>query len=145
MSPFPTASHGLPPIAWLDPFAIPPVASVAGVGAVTLAVVVLWRWRAGAFESGHSGVESKPVIATDGIGETLVSDTDEVHDLLEANDGRMRQTEIVDETGWSKAKVSTLLSKMERVDDVTKLRVGRENIVSLPGREPEATGSPFEE
>jgi hypothetical protein len=38
-----------------------------------------------------------------------------------------------------------LLSDMEDGGEISKLRVGRENIISLAGEEPEAAGSPFEE
>ena len=75
----------------------------------------------------------------------LRSDEEIVRSLLGENDGRMRQSEIVDETGWSKSKVSMLLSEMAEADEISKLRVGRENIVSLDGHEPEAAGSPFDE
>jgi len=74
-------------------------------------------------------------------------DADErrVLELLEAHDGRMKQGHIVDQTDWSKSKVSMVLSEMEAAGTVSKLRVGRENIVSLAGSEPEGVGSPFEE
>ena len=65
--------------------------------------------------------------------------------ILESNEGRMKQAKIVDETGWSKSKVSMLLSEMEDDGDISKLRMGRENIISLSGSEPEAAGSPFED
>jgi len=75
----------------------------------------------------------------------LLSDEDRVIQLLEANGGRMKQVNIVEETEWSKSKVSMLLSEMEDDGQISKLRVGRENIISLAGEEPEAAGSPFEE
>ena len=75
----------------------------------------------------------------------MLSDEDRVRALLEDNGGRMKQVKIVDETEWSKSKVSMLLSDMEDEGDISKLRVGRENIISLAGQEPEAAGSPFEE
>ncbi|MCU4719224.1 DUF7343 domain-containing protein [Halapricum hydrolyticum] len=77
--------------------------------------------------------------------EAVLSDADRVEALLEDRGGRMRQSEIVEETDWSKSKVSMLLSDMEDDGEITKLRVGRENIVSLPGHEPDAAGSPFED
>jgi len=77
--------------------------------------------------------------------EELLTDEDRVVSLLEENGGRMRQVNIVDETGWSKSKVSMLLSDMEDDDVVSKLRVGRENIVSLDGHEPDVAGSPFDD
>jgi len=75
----------------------------------------------------------------------VLSDSERVKSLLDEHGGRMRQSEIVDATDWSKSKVSMLLSDMEDDDEITKLRVGRENIVSLPGHEPDAAGSPFED
>lgn len=76
--------------------------------------------------------------------EELLSDEDRVVALIRENGGRMKQVDIVDETGWSKSKVSMLLSDMDEEGTISKLRVGRENIISLEGHEPEATRSPFE-
>ncbi|MFB6236002.1 MAG: helix-turn-helix transcriptional regulator [Halopenitus sp.] len=77
--------------------------------------------------------------------EAFLSDEDRVRKLLRENGGRMKQVRIVEETGWSKSKVSVLLSEMEEDDVISKLRVGRENVVSLDGHEPEAAKSPFDE
>ena len=44
----------------------------------------------------------------------------------------MKQATIVDETDWSDAKVSQLLSAMAEEGRVDKLRLGRENLISLP-------------
>lgn len=75
----------------------------------------------------------------------MLSDEDRVLKLLEENGGRMRQVSIVEETEWSKSKVSMLLSEMDEEGAISKLRVGRENIISLAGEEPEAARSPFED
>jgi hypothetical protein len=75
----------------------------------------------------------------------LLSDEDRVVTMLEERGGRMRQVQIVEETDWSKSKVSMLLSDMEDDGEISKLRVGRENIISLDGEEPEAAGSPFDD
>ncbi len=75
----------------------------------------------------------------------LLTDEDRVINLISKNGGRMKQVNIVEETGWSKSKVSMLLSDMEADGTISKLRVGRENIISLEGFEPEATKSPFDE
>ena len=77
--------------------------------------------------------------------EELLSDEDRVLGLLEENGGRMKQVRIVEETDWSKSKVSMLLSDMEEENRISKLRLGRENIISLVGEEPDAAGSPFED
>ena len=76
--------------------------------------------------------------------EELLSDEDRVVKLIEDNGGRMKQVKIVEETGWSKSKVSMLLSEMDEEGTISKLRVGRENIISLQGFEPEAAKSPHE-
>ena len=84
--------------------------------------------------------------ADDGMPEEeLLTDEARVMSLLEENGGRMKQVRIVEETGWSKSKVSMLLSDMEDEGEISKLRVGRENIISLSGHEPEAAGSPFDD
>jgi hypothetical protein len=77
--------------------------------------------------------------------EELMADEDRVLMLLRNNDGRMRQANIVNETNWSKSKVSMLLSDMDEENLISKLQVGRENIISITGNEPEAARSPFED
>jgi len=67
-----------------------------------------------------------------GVDEELLSDEERVERLLEFNGGRMKQATIVTETGWSNAKVSQLLSAMDDAGRVDKLRIGRENLISLP-------------
>lgn len=60
-----------------------------------------------------------------------LTDDERIVRLLASNSGRMKQTRIVEETGWSKAKVSRLLSAMAEEGEITKLTVGRENIIFL--------------
>jgi hypothetical protein len=67
-----------------------------------------------------------------GIDPELLSDEERVEQLLERNGGRMKQGNIVTETGWSNAKVSQLLSAMDEDDRIDKLRIGRENLITLP-------------
>ena len=64
---------------------------------------------------------------------SLLADDERVERLLERNGGRMKQADIVKETNWSDAKVSQLLSSMADEDRVSKLRIGRENLITLPG------------
>ncbi|MFQ3318213.1 MAG: putative membrane protein [Natronomonas sp.] len=94
-----------------------------------------------AADSEAADAEPEPAVSD----EELISDEERVIQLLEDHGGRMKQVNIVDETGWSKSKVSMLLSEMEEAGDISKLRVGRENIVSLSGHEPDAAGSPFDD
>jgi len=139
---------------WLFPLGVAVLALVLGVGAAV-------AYRSGAFppsgeggatvDSGDPGGGADAASGGAGAGaaavseEELISDEERVVNLLEDNEGRMKQVNIVEETGWSKSKVSMLLSDMEEEGTISKLRVGRENIVSLAGHEPDAAGSPFEE
>ncbi|MCL9813092.1 helix-turn-helix transcriptional regulator [Natranaeroarchaeum aerophilus] len=125
---------------------------VLGIG-----IIAAWRRDATVFEqlvtadAAETSTDSTEPSASESTGDSAVPDeellTDEarVTSLLEENGGRMKQVRIVEETGWSKSKVSMLLSDMEDEGDLSKLRVGRENIISLDGHEPEAAGSPFED
>lgn len=61
----------------------------------------------------------------------LLTDEDKVVRILERNGGKMKQAEIVKETDWSKSKVSMLLSNMEDEGKISKLRLGRENVIEL--------------
>ena len=70
--------------------------------------------------------------AADDIDPELLSDEERVLRLLRGSGGRMKQASIVKETGWSNAKVSQLLSKMDEDDEIEKLRIGRENLITLP-------------
>ncbi|WP_290818288.1 hypothetical protein [Halovivax sp.] len=74
--------------------------------------------------------------ADDEIDPELLSDEERVTRMLKANGGRMKQAAIVKETGWSNAKVSQLLSKMDEDDEIEKLRIGRENLITLPDVDP---------
>ncbi|MFW6436729.1 MAG: helix-turn-helix transcriptional regulator [Halococcoides sp.] len=67
----------------------------------------------------------------------LLSDEERVEALLDRNGGRMKQAAIVEETGWSNAKVSQLLSEMADDDRIDKLRIGRENLISFPDEDVE--------
>jgi hypothetical protein len=91
--------------------------------------------------AGAAGGATEPAVSD----EELLEDDERVMRLLDENGGRMKQVNIVEETGWSKSKVSMLLSDMEEDEAISKLRVGRENIISKKGMEPDAAGSPFDD
>ena len=81
-------------------------------------------------EPGEPAASDEPAESTEDL--SLLADDERVLRLLEQNGGRMRQADIVSETKWSDAKVSQLLSSMADDDRITKLRIGRENLISLP-------------
>jgi len=69
--------------------------------------------------------------------EPPVRDETRVTQLLSTHDGRLKQSQIVEATEWSKSKVSRLLSSMEDDGEITRIRLGRENLVCLRGHEPD--------
>ena len=63
------------------------------------------------------------------------ADDERVLSMIEAEGGRMKQKSVVEETGWSEAKVSKLTSRMEEEGEITKIRLGRENILEMSDEE----------
>ncbi|WP_458187851.1 DUF7343 domain-containing protein [Haladaptatus sp. NG-WS-4] len=100
------------------------------------------EWVFGVFDTDDSPDSNpQPPIQT---GE-VVTDADRVLQLLRENGGRLPQGEIIEKTNWSKSKVSRLLSKMENKKQVSKINIGRKNIVILYGQEPGGGNEPPEE
>ena len=85
----------------------------------------------------RSGVEDFP-------DEAMLTDEDRIRELLTEYGGRMKQADVTEETDWSKSTVSRKLSKMEEKGLITRVQVGRGNLVFLSGYEPETAKSPFE-
>ena len=85
---------------------------------------------------------------TDGSEEIdldLLPNAEVVLAVLDENGGQIRQSELVEETGWSKAKVSRVLSKMESEEKIVKVSVGRGNLITTPNDVPSGVQSPFED
>lgn len=57
-------------------------------------------------------------------------------------DGELPQQTIVDLADWSESYVSKLLGEMEAVDMITRVRLGRENVVYLPSTAPKTEIDP---
>lgn len=83
--------------------------------------------------------------ADGGVPTEYTSKSDEFVGLLERNDGRMKQADIVSQTDWSSATVSRVLSEMETEGTIRKISVGRENVITLNGAEPDWYSPPPEE
>ena len=62
---------------------------------------------------------------------TLISDEERVLTIVRQHGGRIKQVDIVEKTDWSNAKVSQILSHLEEKGFIDKLRIGRENLISL--------------
>lgn len=108
---------------------------VLGAGVLLVGGRIVGRGRTGSTATEASAPEPTPPEPA------IMTDEERVVRLLESNGGRVRQGRIVEEFDWSKSKVSMLLSRMESDGTITKLRVGRENIIALPGAEPAAARS----
>jgi hypothetical protein len=97
-----------------------------------------YRINISAGDSSDATGGGEPAAATDATGDSApmassktLSDDERILHLLESNDGRMKQSEIVERTEWSKAKVSRTLSRMQDQGNIRKLRIGRENLITL--------------
>nr|WP_239640664.1 helix-turn-helix domain-containing protein [Haloferax denitrificans] len=97
--------------------------------------------------TGGSGGAARPESAADGYpdAEELLDDETRVLRLLDDNGGQLRQSKVVEGTGWSKSKVSRVLSRMAEEGTVTKINLGRENLIARPEDVPEHARSPFDE
>lgn len=146
-TPMPGPSPGLQPSTVLLVGAV-----VLSGAALLLGLYLLWQRREGDVNGGVPSTEatggtppnSGTATGTEPTEEStdtepdpptdpeLLSDEERVEQLLEHNGGRMKQANIVKETGWSNAKVSQLLSSMDEEGRVEKLRIGRENLISFP-------------
>lgn len=121
-----------------------PTAAILGIDFVVLLVLAMvlaglaytrpWeRW-----DTGNGAADSA---ALDGGGDDadppapapeMLTREERVHQLIDEHGGRIKQSEIVEATDWSKAKVSRTLSAMEEEDQIERLKIGRENVVSHP-------------
>ena len=64
----------------------------------------------------------------------LLSEEDKVLKLLKSSGGSMRQSKITEQSRFSKAKTSQLLSALEKRGSITRYKNGRDKIVTLKER-----------
>jgi uncharacterized membrane protein len=76
---------------------------------------------------------------------SIMTNEERVQYLLAEHDGRMLQSDIVEAADWSKATVSRVLSRMEEEGTVSRVDIGKGNLVSRPEDEPASADSPFSE
>lgn len=100
------------------------------VALLGLGAALLWR-QVGLPVQRESPNDETATLEPAVTDEELLSDEARVEQLLADHGDRMKQVDIVDATGWSKAKVSTLLTEMAEEGRISKLRIGRENIITL--------------
>ena len=119
---------------------VTPSALLLGLGAGVVLIGALW-WLRSRNEEPNLPAEGTPAEDTPASEESgepdepvdpeLLSDEERVEQMLVDHGGRMKQATIVEETNWSSAKVSQLLSEMEENGRIEKLRIRRENLISL--------------
>ncbi len=111
------------------------VLALASVSVGLAAVLGLLLWRRTRPEDGTGPTAGTgPAAGTDRADPEpaeLLSDGERVVRLLEKEDGRMRQSAVADRLDWSASKTSRTVSSLAEDGEVEKLRIGRENVVSL--------------
>lgn len=83
----------------------------------------------------RTGSKSPPIRGatdpSDQGGPSIVTDTERVIELLETNEGQLRQRDIDNAVEWSSSKTSRVLAEMAETGTIEKLRIGRENVIRL--------------
>jgi hypothetical protein len=86
---------------------------------------------AGSADSGNADSDADSSAATE-PDESLLSNEEQVMQLLEANGGRMKQQTVVEELDWTDAKTSKVVSGMREDGTIESFRIGRENVLTTP-------------
>jgi hypothetical protein len=80
--------------------------------------------------------EAEPAAVTDADASAppaeLLSNEEQVLQLLESNGGRLKQQQVAGELDWTDAKTSQVIGGLRDEDKVETFRIGRENVVTLP-------------
>ncbi|EMA61511.1 DUF7345 domain-containing protein [Halorubrum lipolyticum] len=107
-----------------------PNAAASANGGSTAAAAAL-AGSAGRDSTGNEPADAVPNEESEAIDTELLTDEDQVRRALRERGGRMKQSDMVAEFGWSKSKTSRVLSRMADDGEVEKLRLGRENVIDL--------------
>ena len=125
---------------------LPTTGLLAGGIVIVIAVALLSfrderirRRLAGGWSSGRAASKDPPEPPAPSPPMTK---EEHIERLLDDHGGQLPQRTIVAETGWSKSTVSRTLSRMEERGQVTKIDVGRGNLITRPGSEPEHSNAP---
>lgn len=98
-------------------------AAVVGV-AVPVGLAGFFVFRKRQKGSGSQLTVETPVLA-------LQSDEEKILKVLKASGGSVRQTEVTEQLGYSKAKTSQLLTAMEAEGVLARYKKGRDKIVTI--------------
>lgn len=96
-------------------------------------------------ESRSGNATNSPAFPSDVRPEVLTNE-ERIRCLLDDAGGAARQTALVEAADWSKSTVSRVLCRMEEEDSVVRYMIGGQNVVYLPGHEPDAfAADPFDD
>ena len=99
-----------------------PIDPAIGVGVITVFIILI---AGGVLYSRRSGGDSNWSTSD------LQTEEERIVELLENNDGRIKQKMVAEEFDWSDAKVSRVTSSLEEDEVLEKLMIGRENVLEL--------------
>jgi hypothetical protein len=80
--------------------------------------------------------EDESATGEGGLPPSAVPNDSRVLALLDEHGGRIQQSTVVEETEWSKSKVSRVISTMEEEGQIRKIDVGRGNLLTRPADAP---------
>ncbi|MFD1563873.1 helix-turn-helix transcriptional regulator [Haloarchaeobius amylolyticus] len=80
-----------------------------------------------------------------GVDERDLPDEDKVLRLLVKRGGRVDQSTILDETGWSQDHLEDVIDRMETDDQISAITVGRKRVICRRGFEPKGYRSHLNE
>lgn len=117
------------PSGWLPTVVIVLIAAIAAAGWLS------YRRTPGRGPDGQAGPQRTD--SDDGGAEAppeeLLSNEERVLRLLEDRGGRMKQQDVAAEFEWTDAKTSQVVSSLREDGEIESFRLGRENVLTLPG------------
>jgi Uncharacterized membrane-associated protein/domain len=113
-----------------------------GVAVLLLGVALFFLWRR-QFRAEQFPAERGDTGAGQPDESTEVSELDRIRQIDATVDGRLPQQEIVEQTDWSEAKVSRVVSGLAEDGQLEKIRIGRQNFIQVK-TEADATGGESE-
>ncbi|RQG99747.1 helix-turn-helix transcriptional regulator [Natrarchaeobius oligotrophus] len=80
-----------------------------------------------------------------GVDEQELPDEDKILRLLVKRGGRVDESTVRDETGWSSDRLESVIDRMEDDDQISAITVGRKRVICRRGFEPKGYRSHLNE
>ncbi|NGM71113.1 hypothetical protein G6M89_19255 [Natronolimnobius sp. AArcel1] len=80
-----------------------------------------------------------------GVDERDLQDDDKILRLLVKRGGRVDETTVREETGWTDERLTTVIDQMEDDDQISAITVGRKRVICRRGFEPKGYRSHLNE